>query len=93
MGFIPTIPLLFEGHTIDPFVSVPIATMQRLAETATPEPELEPHGLRSSTYGFLVCPPTPLHPLDDVKARKFAHSLRFDFAMITAPASLNFFVT
>ena len=49
VGFIPTMPLLFEGHTIEPLVSVPIAAMQRLAETATPDPELEPQGLRSST--------------------------------------------
>jgi len=47
--FIPVIPLLFDGHTIDPFVSVPIATMHRFAETATPDPELDPQGLRSST--------------------------------------------
>ena len=66
---------------------------QRFADTATPEPELEPHGLRSSTYGFLVCPPTPLQPLDEKSARKFAHSLRFDFAIMMAPASLNFFAT
>src|SRR5512138_2604790 len=64
VGFIPTIPLLLEGQTIDPFVSVPIATMQRFADTATPEPELEPQGFLSSTYGFFVCPPIPLHPLD-----------------------------
>jgi hypothetical protein len=49
VGFIPTIPLLFDGQTIDPLVSVPIATMHKLADTATPEPELEPHGLRSRT--------------------------------------------
>jgi hypothetical protein len=93
VGFIPAIPLLFEGQTIEPLVSVPMANMHRLAETATPDPELEPQGLRSRTYGFFVCPPTPLHPLDDIDARKFAHSLRLDFAIITAPASLSFFAT
>jgi len=30
-------------------LAVPTATGARLADTATPEPELEPHGLRSST--------------------------------------------
>ena len=48
MGLIPTMPLTEEGQTIEPSVSVPTATAHRLAETATPEPELEPHGLRSS---------------------------------------------
>src|SRR4030042_4931077 len=91
VGLIPTMPLLFEGHTIEPSVSVPIAAMHRLADTATPDPELEPHGLRSITYGFFVCPPTALHPLDETLARKLAHSIRFDLAIMTAPASLSFF--
>ena len=47
VGLMPTIPLAVEGHTIEPLVSVPTAIMQRLADTATPDPELEPHGLRS----------------------------------------------
>src|SRR5690606_15039481 len=85
--------LLFEGHTIDPFVSVPMATTHRFADTATPDPELEPHGFRSRIYGFFVCPPIPLQPLDDAEARKLAHSLRLDLAKITAPASLNFLAT
>ena len=42
VGLIPTIPDAFEGQTIEPFVSVPIAKTVRLIETATPEPELEP---------------------------------------------------
>ena len=49
VGLMPTMPFAEEGHTIDPSVSVPIATAHRLAETATPDPELDPHGLRSST--------------------------------------------
>ena len=44
-------------------ISVPTATAHRLAETATPEPELEPHGLRSTSYGFTHWPPRALHPL------------------------------
>ena len=49
VGFIPTIPLAFEGQIIEPLVSVPMAKTVRLAETATPEPELEPQGLRVKT--------------------------------------------
>jgi hypothetical protein len=93
VGLMPTMPLAVEGHTIDPLVSVPMAIMHRLAETATPEPELEPHGLRSRTYGFFVCPPTPLQPLDDRLPRKLAHSLRLAFPMMTAPASRSFMAT
>ena len=65
VGFIPTIPFAFEGHIIEPQVSVPIATAHKFAETATPDPELEPQGLRSSTYGFFVCPNIPLQPLEE----------------------------
>ena len=45
VGLIPTIPLTEAGQTIEPSVSVPIATTQRLADTAAPEPALEPQGL------------------------------------------------
>ena len=47
VGLIPTIPLLEEGHMMEPPVSVPTVSAQRLAEAAVPEPELDPHGLRS----------------------------------------------
>ena len=40
-------PQYDAGETIEPSVSVPIATAQRLADTAAAEPELEPDGLRS----------------------------------------------
>src|SRR5918911_4200930 len=53
VGLMPTIPHVPEGQTIEPSVSVPTATRQRFAETAAPEPELEPQGFRSSAYGFL----------------------------------------
>ena len=49
VGLIPTIPFALDGHTIEPLVSVPIAKTVKLAETATPEPELDPHGLRVKT--------------------------------------------
>ena len=48
VGLIPTMPLFVAGQTIEPSVSVPTASGARLAETATPDPELEPQGLRSS---------------------------------------------
>src|SRR5881628_2496609 len=86
VGLMPTMPFAFEGQTIEPSVSVPIAAAQRFAAAAAPEPELEPHGLRSSAYGFLVCPPRPLQPLVECVERKFAHSLRFVLPRITAPA-------
>src|SRR6185295_9398501 len=63
------------------------AAAARFAETAAPDPELEPHGFRSSAYGFAHCPPTALHPLEEWVERKFAHSDRFALPRITAPAS------
>ena len=48
VGLIPTTPLVEAGHTMEPSVSVPMASAHRLAETAAPDPELEPQALRSS---------------------------------------------
>src|SRR6187399_53332 len=59
----------------------------RLAAMAAPVPELDPDVLRSSTYGFRQRPPRPDQPLVDRVDRKLAHSLRFVFPRITAPAS------
>ena len=70
-----------------PSVSVPTPNAARLAAIAVPVPELEPQGLRSSAYGFFVCPPRELQPDEDLEERKFAHSLRFVLPRITAPAS------
>src|SRR5262245_16210416 len=91
VGLIPTIPQVLAGHTIEPSVSVPMETAHKFAAVALPEPELDPHGLRSSTYGLRHCPPRALHPLDDRFERIFAHSLRLALPKITAPASLSFF--
>src|SRR5688572_2241490 len=63
VGLMPTMPHWLDGETMEPSVSVPMATAHKLADTATAEPELEPDGLRSSTYGFFVSPPRPLQPL------------------------------
>src|SRR6185503_11508005 len=90
---IPTREFADDGHTTEPSVSVPTAAAHKFAATAAPEPELDPHGLRSSTYGFFVCPPRPLQPLDDLLDRKLAHSLRFVLPRITAPASRNLCAT
>src|SRR5439155_18388022 len=82
-------PLAPDGQTIEPSVSVPTAATARSAAALTPEPELEPHGLRSSTYGMLLWPPMPLQPLDDGPERKLAHSDRLAFAMMIAPAAFS----
>ncbi|OLB82311.1 MAG: hypothetical protein AUI14_00820 [Actinobacteria bacterium 13_2_20CM_2_71_6] len=87
LGLMPTTLLAPDGHTMEPSVSVPMVTLARFAAAATPEPLLDPHGLRSSTYGLLVCPPRALHPLDEVRDRKLAHSDRFALPMTTAPAA------
>jgi hypothetical protein len=49
VGLMPTIPVVPEGHTIEPSVSVPIATCARDAATPAAEPLEEPQALRSST--------------------------------------------
>ena len=46
VGLMPTSPLIEEGETIEPSVSVPTATAHKLAAAAAPEPELDPDGLR-----------------------------------------------
>ena len=87
VGLRPTRPLTAAGQMMLPSVSVPTPIAARLAAIAVPVPELEPHGLRSRTYGFFVCPPRELQPDVDRVERKFAHSLRFVLPRITAPAS------
>src|SRR5580765_3494141 len=87
VGLLPTGDGAFDGDTTEPSVSVPTAAAARFAATATADPELDPDGFRSNTYGFFVWPPRPLQPLDECVDRKFAHSLRFVLPRITAPAS------
>src|ERR1700690_3413342 len=93
VGLMPTSPLAEDGQTTEPSVSVPIPTAHRLAETATPVPELDPQGFRSSAYGLLVWPPRPLHPLLEWLERMFAHSLKLVLPRIIAPASRSFCAT
>src|SRR5262252_1280238 len=47
VGLIPTTPLALAGQTTLPSVSVPSDSVVKLADSAAPEPELEPQGLRS----------------------------------------------
>ena len=86
VGLMPTSPVVEDGQTIDPSVSLPRAAAARFALMAVPDPELEPHGLWSSTYGLRHCPARPLHPLEDWNERKFAHSDRLVLPRMTAPA-------
>src|SRR6266511_1184881 len=93
VGLIPTTPQTDDGHTMEPLVSVPSAAVTRSAETACAEPELEPQGLRSRTYGFRPCRPTPLHPLEARVERKLAHSVILALPRMTTPASRSLVVT
>src|SRR5205814_5733588 len=87
VGLMPTTPLVDAGQTIEPSVSVPIATAPKLADTATADPELDPQGFRSSTYGLRHWPPRALQPLVDRLERMLAHSLMLVLASRTAPAA------
>src|SRR5689334_17852286 len=89
VGLIPTSPLAPDGQTIEPSVSVPTAATARSAAAETPDPELEPHGLRSRTYGMFVWPPMPLQPLEEGPDRKLAHSDRLALPMMIAPAAFS----
>src|SRR5882724_3014835 len=42
VGLMPTSPLIEDGETTDPSVSVPTAAAHKLAAAAAPEPELDP---------------------------------------------------
>src|ERR1700712_4462845 len=90
VGLRPTMPQRVAGEMMEPSVSVPMATAQRLAATATADPELDPEGWRSRAEGLRVRPPRALQPLVEGEARKLAHSLRFVLARITAPAARSF---
>src|SRR5579872_2780231 len=93
VGLMPANPFEDDGQTIEPSVSVPMPIAARLAEMPAPVPELDPHGLRSSAYGFFVSPPRPLQPLVEWLERMLAHSLRFVLPRMTAPAARNFCTT
>src|SRR6187397_910893 len=81
VGAIPTLLLARAGPRIDEPVSSAIAQVTRFAPTDEPDPELEPLGLRSVSYGLQNVPPNELRGMPD------AYSPRFDFARMMAPAS------
>ena len=56
LGFNPTILLSIAGTRPEPAVSVPSASGTRPAETATPDPELDPPGIRSLRIGLTGMP-------------------------------------
>src|SRR5215472_12455943 len=93
VGFSPTTRLLPDGHTTEPSVSVPTAAAHKFAAAPAAEPEPDPHGSKSRTYGSRVNPPRALHPLNGAKPRKFAHSERLAFARMMAPAARKFAIS
>src|SRR5687768_8938559 len=86
VGLNPTMPLTLAGQVIEPSVSVPIAAQARPAAMAAPLPDDEPQALRSVACGFLVSPPTALHPLELRVERMLAHSERLVLPSTTPPA-------
>ena len=86
-------PLTEAGQVIEPSVSVPSAIGAKFKATATAEPELEPHGLRVTSWALWVCPPMALQPDDEYDERKLAHSLKFALPKIIAPAWRNCLTT
>src|ERR1700737_1275901 len=81
VGARPTSLLALAGPRMDEPVSSAMAQVTRFAATEDPEPELEPRGLRSVSYGLQKVPPNELRGIAE------AYSPRFDFAMTIAPAS------
>src|SRR5215470_1422718 len=47
VGLIPTTPFALAGQTMLPSVSLPNETVAKFEDVAAPDPELDPHGLRS----------------------------------------------
>src|SRR5579871_4268135 len=84
VGLMPTTPHTVAGHRIEPSVSVPMVRGASPAANAAPDPDDEPPGLRSRTWGLRHWPPTPLQPLEEWRERKLAHSDRLALAITTA---------
>src|ERR1700716_358643 len=89
VGLIPTTPLALAGQTMLPSVSVPSETAVKVADTAAPDPGLDPHGFVWRPEGLGFCPPTPDQPLLAKFERKFAHSDRLVLPRMTAPPARN----
>src|SRR5688572_19185547 len=75
VGAIPTALAARAGLRIDEPVSSAMAQVTRLAATAEPDPELEPIGLLSVSYGLQNVPPNELRGMPE------AYSPRLAFAM------------
>jgi hypothetical protein len=56
LGLRPTMLFNIAGTRPEPAVSVPSATGTRPVATATPEPELDPPGIRAGSSGFRDTP-------------------------------------
>src|SRR5262245_11418122 len=93
VGLSPTTPLTVPGQTMLPSVSLPNEIAAKLAAAAAPDPELDPHAFRSSEYGLCVRPPRADQPLVECVERKLAHSEKFVFPRMTAPAARSFAAT
>src|SRR4029434_4002321 len=83
----PTTAFWFPGDRIDPEVSVPTATVQKPAATATAEPLLEPPGPSSVPYGLMTWPPRELYPAGIPVVMKLAHSVMLALPRLTTPTS------
>src|SRR5215831_17746886 len=86
VAFKPTMPQKAAGMRIDPPVSVPSEPAHSPAATATPEPLLEPPGLRSRFQGLLT---RPKYGLGVMVANSFMLSLPSS----TEPAARNRSIT
>src|SRR5690606_33839113 len=82
VGFNPTVFVKLAGSLIEPPVSVPVANAERLAATATPEPEEEPPGTYSLFQGFRVSPKSEFSPDEPC-----AHASWFNLPSEIAPSS------
>src|SRR4029079_8908301 len=80
---IPTALAALAGPRIEEPDSSAMAHVTRFAPTEDPEPELEPRGLRSVSYGLQKVPPNELRGMAE------AYSPMFAFPMMIAPASLR----
>jgi len=56
VGLMPTILLNAAGTRPEPAASLPSAKETRPAPTATPEPELEPPGMKAASKGLRATP-------------------------------------
>ena len=81
VGEMPTALAARAGLRIEEPVSSAIAQVTRFAATAEPDPELEPMGLRSVSYGLQNVPPNELRGMPD------AYSPRLALARMIAPAA------